>query len=165
MATGNSLIMSYILSQNRNAKSPVVGRWFASAKRPATLSTRGLADHIVSHGLIANKGKVSEILNALSECIPELVAQGYGVKLDGLGIFYPTIKNSKGGAESADDFSVQANIEGVRLRFKPDSTDLDDLTSKAFGKRVRFGEGYQKMLNGTLRPLRTEVQDSGDDGE
>ena len=36
----------------------------------------------------------------LSECIPELVAQGYGVKLDGIGIFYPTIANVKGGADA-----------------------------------------------------------------
>ena len=128
----NTLTMGYVLRKNNNSKSSVVNRWFAHVDSQGTLSTRGLAQHMVEHGIIGNRGDAESFLAKLSECIPELVAQGYGVKLNGLGIFYPTIANVKGGAESVEKFSITKNIKGVRFRFKADSSDLDDLTTKAF---------------------------------
>ena len=151
MAT-NTLIMSYVLKKMMNVKSPVNNRWFAHVNRQGTLSTRGLADHMIEHGLVGNRGDVVAMLAKLSECIPELVAQGYGVKLDGIGIFYPTIKNRKGGAASVTEFTISENVEGVRFRFRPDSTDLDDLTAKAFGKKVSFGNGYYQTESGKKAP-------------
>ena len=151
MAT-NTLIMSYVLKKMMNVKSPVNNRWFAHVNRQGTLSTRGLADHMIEHGLVGNRGDVVAMLAKLSECIPELVAQGYGVKLDGIGIFYPTIANKKGGADSVEDFSVTKNIDGIRFRFTPDSTNLDDMTSKAFGKRVTLGNGYYQTETGNKAP-------------
>ena len=98
MATKNTLTMGYVLKQVKNVKSPVKDRWFAHVDRQGTLSTRGLAQHMIEHGLVGNRAEVESILTKLSECIPELVGQGYGVKLDGIGIFYPSIANKKGGA-------------------------------------------------------------------
>jgi len=152
MAT-NTLIMSYVLRKFKNARSSANNRWFAYVNRVGTLSTRGLAQHMIEHGLVSNRAEVESILVKLSECIPELVAQGYGVKLDGIGIFYPSIANVKGGAESVYDFNITQNIKGVRFRFTPDSTDLDDLTSKAFGKKVTFGNGYYQEQTGKKAPM------------
>ena len=152
MAT-NTLIMSYVLKKFKNARSSANNRWFAYVNRVGTLSTRGLAQHMIEHGLLANRAEVEAILVKLSECIPELVAQGYGVKLDGIGIFYPTIANVKGGAESVYDFNLTQNVKGVHFRFTPDSTDLDDLTSKAFGKKVTFGNGYYQEQTGKKAPM------------
>ena len=143
----NSLIMSYVLKQFNNDQSPVNGRWFAYVNRPGILSTRGLANHMVEHGM-TNKADVLAMLAKLSECIPELVAQGYSVKLDGIGVFYPVIANRKGGAATPGEFSVADNVQGVRFRFKPDSTDLDNLTSKTFGRKVSFGNGYYQTEKG-----------------
>ena len=144
--------MSYVLKQFNNDQSPVNGRWFAYVNRPGILSTRGLANHMVEHGM-TNKADVLAMLAKLSECIPELVAQGYSVKLDGIGIFYPVIANEKGGADNPCEFSIAENVKGVRFRFKPDSTDLDDLTTKAFGKKVTFGNGYYKEQSGPKAPM------------
>ena len=151
MAT-NTLTMGYMLRKVKNDQSPVYNRWFARVDRPGTLSTRGLAQHMIEHGLVGNRADVESMLSKLSECIPELVAQGYGVKLDGIGIFYPTIKNRKGGAASVTEFTISENVEGVRFRFRPDSTDLDDLTAKAFGKKVSFGNGYYQTESGKKAP-------------
>ena len=152
MAT-NTLIMSYVLRKFKNARSSANNRWFAYVNKAGTLSTRGLAQHMIEHGMIGNRAEVQAMLTKLSECIPELVAQGYGVKLDGIGIFYPSIANVKGGAESVYDFNLTQNIKGVRFRFTPDSTDLDDLTSKAFGKKVTFGNGYYQEQSGKKAPM------------
>ena len=108
---------------------------------------------MIEHGLISNRAEVEAILTKLSECIPELVAQGYGVKLEGIGIFYPTIANVKGGAETVADFTISQNIKGVHFRFRPDSTNLDDLTTKAFGKKVTFGNGFYKEQSGNKAPM------------
>jgi nucleoid DNA-binding protein len=143
--------MSYVLKQFNNDQSPVNGRWFAYVNRPGILSTRGLANHMVEHGM-TNKADVLAMLAKLSECIPELVAQGYSVKLDGIGVFYPVIANRKGGAATPGEFSVADNVQGVRFRFKPDSTDLDNLTSKTFGKKVSFGNGYYQTEKGEKAP-------------
>ena len=151
MAT-NTLILSYVLRKFKNARSSANNRWFAYVNRQGTLSTRGLAQHMVEHGVLTNRADVEAILIKLSECIPELVAQGYGVKLNGIGIFYPTIANVKGGAESVADFNLAQNVKGVRFRFTPDSTDLDDLTTKAFGKKVTFGNGYYQEQSGPKAP-------------
>ena len=152
MAT-NTLIMSYVLKKFKNARSSANNRWFAYVNKTGTLSTRGLAQHMIEHGLIGNRAEVEAMLTKLSECIPELVAQGYGVKLDGIGIFYPTIANVKGGAETVYDFNVSQNIKGVHFRFRPDSTNLDDLTTKAFGKKVTFGNGYYQEQSGKKAPM------------
>ena len=152
MAT-NTLIMSYVLRKFKNARSSANNRWFAYVNKAGTLSTRGLAQHMIEHGMIGNRAEVQAMLTKLSECIPELVAQGYGVKLDGIGIFYPTIANTKGGAETVADFNLTQNVKDVRFRFKPDSTDLDDLTTKAFGKKVTFGDGYYQEQSGKKAPM------------
>ena len=151
MAT-NTLIMSYVLRKFKNARSSANNRWFAYVNKAGLLSTRGLAQHMIEHGM-TNKADVLAMLAKLSECIPELVAQGYSVKLDGIGIFYPTISNVKGGAESVADFNLAQNVKGVRFRFTPDSTDLDDLTTKAFGKKVTFGNGYYQEQSGNKAPM------------
>jgi len=165
--TLNNFVMGYLVKQNKNAKSPVVGRYFAYTDRLGNITTRGLAEYLVGLGVQLDRSDVEKVLIKMAQAIPGIVAQGYGVKLAGLGIFYATIKNTKGGAESTEDFNIQANIEGVRFRFRPDSSDLDNLTSKAFGRRVSFGNGWAVDAHGNRMPLKSKDQggDGGDDGE
>ena len=170
MATLNNFVMSYVLMQNTNVKSPVKDRWFAKVNRTGNITTRGLAEYLITLGVALDRSDVEKVLIKLAQAVPGIVAQGYGVKIPGLGIFYPTIANKKGGADSVDDFSVTKNIDGVRFRFRPDSTDLDNLTTKAFGRKVSFtdldnlttkafgrkvsfGNGYYKESAGKRAPL------------
>ena len=76
--------MGYVLKKNTNPTSRVVNRWFAYVDHQGTLTTRGLAQHMIEHGMVTNRGNVEAVLTKLSECIPELVAQGYGVKLNSI---------------------------------------------------------------------------------
>ena len=57
MAT-NTLIMSYVLNKFKNARSSANNRWFAYVNRVGTLSTRGLAQHMIEHGMIGNRAEV-----------------------------------------------------------------------------------------------------------
>ena len=131
MATLNNFVMSYVLMQNTNVKSPVKDRWFAKVNRTGNITTRGLAEYLITLGVALDRSDVEKVLIKLAQAVPGIVAQGYGVKIPGLGIFYPTIANKKGGADSVDDFSVTKNIDGVRFRFRPDSTDLDNSAARS----------------------------------
>ena len=122
--------------KNKSTRLSSGGKYYAEVDRQKTLSTRGLAEHLKDHNCMVGRDAIAAVLVKLSECIPELVAQGIGVKLDGLGIFYPSVLNEKGGAteEQMQDktFNPTSIIKGIRLRFTPDSSELDNLTSKAF---------------------------------
>ena len=58
MAQTNNLTMGYVLKKVTNPTSRVVNRWFAYVDRQGTLSTRGLAEHMIAHGLVGSKGDV-----------------------------------------------------------------------------------------------------------
>ena len=148
----DKLIMSYILRKNINDQSPVYNRWFAYVNRTGNITTRGLAEYLIKLGVQLDRSTLEAIIVRLGQAIPEIVAQGYGVKIAGLGTFSASILNSKGGAESVKKFSVNENVKGVRFRFRPDSSDLDNLTSKTFGKHVSLGNGSYVLEKGNKAP-------------
>ena len=90
MSTVNSVEMKVNLRKNTNEKSDQFGKYYAELERKRTLSLRGLAKHITDHGSIYTRDVVEGVLIKLTQCVPELLAQGQPVKLDGLGTFYPT---------------------------------------------------------------------------
>jgi uncharacterized membrane protein YgcG len=122
--------------KNKSTRLSSGGKYYAEVDRQKTLSTRGLAQHLKDHNCMVGRDAIMAVLIKLSECLPELVAQGVGVKLDGLGIFYPSVLNEKGGATEAQmldkTFNPTTIIRGIRLRFTPDSSELDNLTSRQF---------------------------------
>ena len=134
----NKTVLFVDLVKNSNQKSDNFGRYYGRAVRTQTLSTRALARHIAEHNSIYGRDVIEGVLVKFSECIPELVAQGIGVKLDGLGIFYPTLQNKKNGVAVPTDFNASSDIVGVHLRFQPEGTDLDNLTYKAFKDKVQL---------------------------
>ena len=134
----NKTVLFVDLVKNSNQMSDNFGRYYGRAVRTQTLSTRALARHIADHNSIYGRDVIEGVLIKFSECIPELVAQGIGVKLDGLGIFYPTLQNKKNGVAAPTDFNASSDIVGVHLRFQPEGTDLDNLTYKAFKDKVQL---------------------------
>ena len=60
------------------------------------------------------------------------------VKIDGLGIFYCTIENEKGGAPSVEDFNVQKNLKALHIRFMPEQAAEQNISSREFIKRAEF---------------------------
>ena len=147
-----TLIMNYILRKVKNQRSSVYGRWFAYVDKMGNITTRGLAEYLIRLGVSLDRSDLEKIIVKLAQAIPEIVAQGYGLKIPGLGTFYATIKNTKGGAENPSKFSLASNVSGVHFRFRPDGSDLDDLTSKAFGKRCTFGNGVYVTEKGAKAP-------------
>ena len=130
MAENIQLKLPYVLRQNRSSNPRMTGKYYGRVWEKNLLDTRGLANHMVEHGIVRNNSKVYTILSKLQECLPELLSQGVGVKLNGLGTFYPSLESK--GAASPKLFNVGKDIKGIHIRILPWSEKTGNLTSKAF---------------------------------
>jgi predicted histone-like DNA-binding protein len=148
MAT-NKILMNVDLYKNANGRSASYGKYFGRIPRQSTLNTRGLAEHIAHHGSLYTLDVLEGVLRKLAICIPELVGQGIGVKIDGLGTFFPTLENKKGGVDTAAEFNVGENIKGIHVRFQPEGIQLDRLTSRAFKEKCEPATRYVVTINKT----------------
>ena len=165
----NQKTLRIVLRQNKNEDSRAYGKWYAELMDRECISTRALAKHIASHGSPYTEDMIIGILAALSRCIPEIVSEGTGVKLDGLGQFYPSLETT--GAETPSKFSIQENVKGVHIRFLPDSSKLDNMTSREFrdkcslniwGMVTTTGSTKTNNLVKTYHPYIEDEQEVGD---
>lgn len=140
----NRIALKINFRKNVNQRSTSYGKFYPEVDRNETLSLRGLAQHIKDHGSIYTRDVIEGVLIKMSECIPELVSQGVGVKLDGLGKFYPTARSVKGGIEEANLKGVNASevVKGIRVRFLPDRANLDNITSTAFKEKCSLESAH-----------------------
>ena len=104
--------------------------------RTSTLNTHGLANHIVEHGSVFTRDVVEGMVIKFRDCIVELLSRGIGVKLEGLGTFYPTLEAT--GADSPIGYNVNDNLIGVHIRFLPEKRAGEQLTSQAFAQTVQL---------------------------
>ena len=104
----------------------------------ADVSYTKMANHISEHGSIYTPDVVFGVLEKFRSCLLEMLLESKRVKIDGLGIFFTTIENEKGGAKSKDDFSPQKNLKALHIRFLPDSTTETDISSREFIKKAEF---------------------------
>ena len=128
----------YELKQNKNEDSKIYGKWFAHAKAIETMNTRKLATHISEHGSIYTPDVVYGVLEKFRSCLLEMLLDSKKVKIDGLGIFYCTIENEKGGAASADQFNANKNLKALHIRFLPEQAQEQNISSREFFKKAEF---------------------------
>ena len=127
----------YVLKKNTNEKSDNFGRWFAQVKSLETLGLRKMADHIAEHGSLYTSDVVFGVLEKFRKCCIEQLLNSRKVKIEGLGTFYTTCENKKGGAESKEKFVTQ-DIKALHIRFLPEQTAEMDISSRQFIKRAEF---------------------------
>ena len=155
----------YELKQNNVDGSVSKGKWFAYVKAIETLNTRKLALHIAEHGSVYTPDVVFGVLEKFRSCLVEMLLESKKVKIDGLGTFYCTIENVKGGAETKEKFNVQANLGALHIRFMPEQEQEMNISSREFIKKAEF-INILSLINGTSdadTPLDTGDGTGGDD--
>ena len=85
-----------------------------------TLNLADMAEHIMKHGTVYTEDVVIGVITKMKTCMQEMLADGYKVKLDGIGTLYPKV-TSKGVAE-AKDFSAQDDISRIGIAFLADQS-------------------------------------------
>ena len=171
MAT-QKIAMGINLRQNKIEGSTAYGKYYPEVDQQKTLSLRGFAQHMTDHGSIYGRAIVEGVLMQITECLPELVAQGVPVQLGSLGTFYPTAEVKKDAAvlniAAMDGLNPNDVVKAIHIRFLPDSTKLDNLCGPAFKDHctleLRNIIATQKVtVNGkeksvtTLKPIATAV--------
>lgn len=165
----NIIQMPLCIRKNINEKSSAYGKYFVEVDNAETLTTDGLVQHVRSHNCAVGEEAIAAVIKKLGECIPELVAQGQPVKIDGLGIFRATASSE--GADEATvkrkDFVLSSLLKGIHMRFLPQSNAFKNLTSKRFlNERVAPSvkyvvEAVDRTVEGEQRSVqvRTTIED------
>ena len=128
----------YEVKKNTNMKSTAFGKWFAQIKTLETLNTRKLANHISEHGSIYTPDVVYGVLEKFRSCLVEMLLNSKKVKIEGLGTFYCTLENQKNGAAKKEDFNVNKHLKALHIRFLPEQTTEENISSRQFLKQAEF---------------------------
>ena len=135
-----------------------------------TLTIRGFAQHLIDHGSKYKRGDIENMLSMVTECLPELVAQGIPVQLGELGIFRPTCeaKASVENIAAMEGLNPNEVVKAIHIRFIPNQSKLDNLAGPAFKDQCSLElrniidtekvviDGKNKTVT-TLLPIATAV--------
>lgn len=105
-------------------------KFYASSVKRGSMGFDGLAERIAD-STTASKADTILVLTALSTQLNQLLAEGYSVKLDGLGTFRVTLNGI--GADTAEEFTINL-IRGPRIRFRPEVALLDRMKRTSLEK-------------------------------
>ena len=134
------------LRQNQNSYSSVYGKYFAEPDPKEPLNLKGFAKHISDHGKLVTYDLAQLVLLNIVSCLKELITQGQPVKLDGFGTFTPTIENDGKKAQSTVEATLEQGLDtlisGVHLRFIPENSKGEELTSRELKKECVLQAAY-----------------------
>ena len=128
----------YEVKKNQNSHSAAFGKWYAQIKSLETLNTRKLANHISEHGSVYTPDVVYGVLEKFRSCLVEMLLESKKVKIEGLGTFYCTLENQKNGALKKEDFNVNKHLKALHIRFLPEQTTEENISSRQFLKQAEF---------------------------
>ncbi|MCM1108595.1 MAG: hypothetical protein NC388_06005 [Clostridium sp.] len=109
-------MIRFILKPNSIPGNSSRGKYYAWPVIEETMDLRALVKHMSEHNSGFSEAMCLGVITAMIRCIKEMILQGKNVKIDDLAIFSCGIRNAWGGADSEEDFSVNRNIRGVKLR-------------------------------------------------
>ncbi|MDO4957382.1 MAG: hypothetical protein Q4E60_10245 [Bacteroidales bacterium] len=92
-------------------------KFYAKAQAAGEMSFEEFAEHVASHNSKYHKGDVLAMIVEVNRCLHEELLNGKIISLSDLGTF--SLVLSGPGAESVTDFNTTANIEKVKVRWKP----------------------------------------------
>ena len=124
------------IRKNINTNNPGYGKYYPKAVEKETITLRGLAKHMSEHQCVYSRDIIEGVLMKMASCMIELIAQGNPIKIDGLGIFWPTVESTKEGitkeAILEGKWNANTYVKAVHIRFRPEGCSDDDITSRTF---------------------------------
>ena len=131
----------------KDSESVMYGKWYARLKSIETMNMTKLAKHISEHGSVFTEDVVEGVMKKFKSCLLEMLLESKKVKVAGLGTFYLTCECQKGGADKEEDFNVNQHLKALHIRFLPDQTQEDNLSSREFLKKADF-VNIKSLLSG-----------------
>ena len=154
------------LRKNKNQYSPAYGKYFPEVDTKEPLNLKGFARHLSEHGKLVDYPMAVLVLQNIVNCLKEMIAQGQPVKLDGFGTFSPSLesdgKKVVDTVEGSLNVGLETLIAGVHLRFMPENTKGEKLTSRALKDECTFKAAYvveskKKTVDGKERTYQEKI--------
>ena len=111
-----------------------------------TLKLNDMAEHIMKHGSVYTEDVVIGVITKLKTCMQEMLADGYKVKLDGIGTLYPVLTSE--GVADAKDYSAQENVTRLGISFLADQGKKSVFKASAMRQGARLSTSLYEELTG-----------------
>ena len=98
----------------KDSESVMYGKWYARLKSTETMSLAKMAKHISEHGSVFTDDVVEGVMKKFKNWC------------------------QKGGADKEEDFNVKEHLKALHIRFLPDQTAEDNISSREFIKKAEF---------------------------
>ena len=154
------------LRKNNNRFNKGYGKYYPEADSKEPLNLKGFARHISEHGKLVDYPMAVLVLQNIVNCLKEMVTQGQPVKLYGFGTFSPSIESDGTKAVNSVEESMNVGIDnliaGVHLRFTPENSKGEKLTSRALKEECTFKAAYvveskKKIVDGKERTYKEKI--------
>ena len=122
-----------------------------------TLSLSDMAEHIMKHGSVYTEDVVIGVITKLKTCMQEMLADGYKVKLDGIGTLYPVLSSK--GVDNAKDFSANEAVTRLGISFLADQSKKSVYKASAMRQGATLSTQLYSELTETS-PQTTSPQPS-----
>ena len=111
-----------------------------------TLKLNDMAEHIMKHGSVYTEDVVIGVITKLKTCMQEMLADGYKVKLDGIGTLYPVLTSE--GVADAKEYSAQENVTRLGISFLADQGKKSVFKASAMRQGARLSTSLYEELTG-----------------
>ncbi len=173
--TFNNIAFPIVAVQNQNDDSTAFGKWFLRALYPDTLSLKGLIERVAWDQSVYSRDIIEGVVKRVTTVMVEQLQAGQPVKWEGLGTFNPQLDGGQKGENDVATLMKKAGaaISGVHIRFPPENSRGEELTSRKFAQLCSFeikgkwiyknitpgeGETFKAYRTKTLYPLDYNVQ-------
>lgn len=148
--TVNNIAFPVVAVQNQNDDSTAFGKWFLRALYPDTLSLKGLIERVAWDQSVYSRDIIEGVIKRVTLVMVEQLQAGQPVKWEGLGTFNPQLDCGKMGKNDRETLVKAGDqaINGVHIRFTPENSKGEELTSKKFKDLCTFEVlGYLETTN------------------
>ena len=135
-----------VLVGKKNEQRQQVQKTYGKIIYRGTLSLNDMAEHIMKHGSVYTEDVVIGVITKLKTCLQEMLADGYKVKLDGIGTLYPTLTSE--GVADAKDYSASENVTRVGIAFLADQGKKSLFKARAMRNDVSLSTKLYSELTG-----------------
>ncbi len=127
-----------------------------------TLKLNDMAEHIMKHGSVYTEDVVIGVITKLKTCMQEMLADGYKVKLDGIGTLYPVLTSE--GVADAKEYSAQENVTRLGISFLADQGKKSVYKASAMRQGARLSTSLYEELTGENEDENGASQGSSSEG-
>ena len=139
-------IVRKVIVGKKNEQRQQVEKTYGKIIYRGTLRLADMAEHIMKHGSVYTEDVVIGVLTKLKGCMQEMLADGYKVKLDGIGTLYPVLTSK--GVSDAKDFSASENVTRLGIAFLADQSKKSAYKASAMRQGATLSTQLYSELTG-----------------